>query len=65
MAFNECSNLNEITCLATTAPKIQNSTFSDIKTNGILKVPTGSNYSSWMSTNKTYLGYYNWTIEYI
>ena len=63
--FYNCSSLNEITCLATTTPSIQSGTFSNVKANGILKVHTGSNYSSWMRTNKTYLGYYNWTVEYI
>ena len=61
-AFNGCSSLNEITCLATTAPSIVNTTFQDIKQNGILKVPAGSDYSSWMNTGDFYLGKYNWHI---
>ena len=64
-AFSGCTNLNEITCLATTAPSIQNGTFVNVKENGVLKVPTGSDYSSWMITDPVYLGYYNWTVEYI
>lgn len=64
-AFSGCTNLNEITCLATTAPSIQNGTFANVKENGILKVPTGSDYSSWMITDPVYLGYYKWTVEYI
>jgi hypothetical protein len=64
-AFANCSGLTSITCLATTAPSIQRDTFRNIKSYGVLKVPTGSDYSSWMSTNKYYLGYYNWTVQEI
>jgi hypothetical protein len=64
-AFCDCSGLSEITCDAMTAPRMDNYTFQDVKQSGILKVPAGSDYSSWMSTNECYLGYYNWTIEYI
>ena len=61
-AFNGCSSLNKITCFATTAPSIGSNTFSEIKQNGLLKVPAGSDYSSWMSTGDYYLGKYNWHI---
>ena len=64
-AFSFCSSLNEITCNAITAPTISRYAFRNVKSGGILKVPAGSNYSSWMSTNDYYLGKYNWTIEYI
>jgi hypothetical protein len=64
-AFYNCSGLTSITCLATTAPSIYYSTFDDIASGGVLKVPAGSDYSSWMSTNKYYLGYYNWTVQEI
>ena len=64
-AFEYSLSLNEITCLAPTAPSITSSTFMDVKQGGILKVPTGSDYSSWMSTSNYYLGSYNWTVEYI
>jgi len=64
-AFQNCSSLNEITCLATSASTIDSSTLWNVKENGILKVPTGSDYSSWMSTEKYYLGYYNWTVQEI
>ena len=64
-AFGSCWSLNEITCLATTAPSIKSGTLNGVKEGGVLKVPTGSDYSSWMSTDSGYLGYYNWTIEYI
>ncbi len=61
-AFSDCSALTSITCNATTAPTIQNNTFQNINTNGILTVPTGSNgYDAWMGTGDYYLGKYNWT----
>ena len=63
--LNSCSSLNEITCLATTAPKITKNTFYGVKSSGILKVPAGSNYRSWMSKENYYLGKYNWHIEEI
>lgn len=60
--FYECSGLTNITSLATTAPTITNSTFQNIKTNGILTVPSGSTgYDTWMGTGNYYLGKYNWT----
>ena len=63
--FDGCSKLNEITCLATTAPSIVYQTFYNIKENGVLSVPAGSDYSSWMSTGDYYLGKYNWTKQEI
>ena len=63
--FYFSTNLNEIICLAITSPNISNNTFIEVKEGGILKVPAGSDYSSWMSTDNYYLGKYNWTIEYI
>ena len=62
-AFENCSSLNEITCLATTAPSIMSATFKNIKQNGTLRYPSGSDYSSWMRTDDFYLGKYNWTKE--
>ena len=64
-AFQNCSNLTEITCNAITAPTIHRYACTPVANNGVLKVPAGSDYSSWMSTEERYLGYYNWTIEYI
>lgn len=62
-AFANCRSLTEIICLNTVAPSMGG--FYSLPQNGVLKVPSGSDYSSWMSTAKYYLGYYNWTIEYI
>ena len=64
-AFSSCSSLTSITCLATTAPSITNDTFYYIASNGVLHVPSVSDYSSWMSTSGYYLGYYNWTKQEI
>ena len=60
--FYGCSSLTSITSLAPTEPTIQSNTFSSIKTNGTLYVPSGSSgYNVWMSTVNFYLGSYNWT----
>ena len=64
-AFTQCSGLSEITCNAITAPTIDSTTFQYIKYGGVLNVPEGSDYSSWMSTSNYYLGYYNWNMEYM
>ena len=63
--FGSCSILQSITCLAPTAPSINMQTFGEVPDRGILKVPSGSDYSSWMRSTQYYLGYYNWTIQYI
>lgn len=60
-----CTQLNEIISLNPISPKINTKTFYGVIENGVLKIPKGSNYSSWMSTSSYYLGYYNWTIEEI
>ena len=59
--FYGCSALTSIISLATTAPMIYDNTFWTIPQNGTLYVPTGSDYSSWMSSSNYYLGYYGWT----
>lgn len=65
-AFRHCDVLSSITSYATTAPTIQSTnTFSNVASNGVLKHPSGSNYSSWMATTTYYLGYYNWTEQLI
>ena len=35
--------------------------FQWVKTGGTLYVPIGSYYYTWMSTERYFLGYYNWT----
>lgn len=61
-AFENCSSLETITSLATTAPTIDNTAFRNIKTGGTLIVPSGSTgYNVWMGTGNYYLGKYGWT----
>lgn len=56
-AFKGCRRLIEITCYATTAPTIEESTFDNLPTNVTLHVPQGSDYSSWLRSG--------WEVEYI
>ena len=59
MAFGDCENLTTITSLAATAPTIEWGTFDRVKTDGTLRVPSGSTgYDEWMR----YLDMYNWTM---
>lgn len=52
--------VNNITCYATTAPTIGGSSLTYLnENNGVLNVPTGSDYSTWMAHLP------NWTINYI
>ena len=61
-AFSGCSGLSELICNANTAPELGGIyVFRNISSKGVLKVPAGSDYSSWMN----YLNEYNWTIEYL
>ena len=59
--FRNCSSLSSIKCNAIIAPKISYTTFGGIGEKGILYYPTGSDYSSWLSSSSYYLGYYGWT----
>ena len=59
-AFYVNRGLRFITSLATIEPQITYDTFSAVSNLGILVYPDGSNYSSWLSTNSYYLGYYSW-----
>ena len=64
-AFSLCSSLTDITCKAMTAPALGQEAFSYLKEGGVLTVPVGATgYETWMSTEKYYLGYYGWTIQY-
>ena len=64
-AFRNCSNLASITCKAITPPSIYSWTFRNVKPNGVLYYPQGSDYSQWMKTSSYYLGYSNWTSQEI
>jgi hypothetical protein len=59
-AFKCCANLSSITSTTATAPLITNNTFMGVKDNGTLYYPSGSDYSSWLSTGRYYLGYHKW-----
>ena len=59
-AFYKCSGLTDITCYATTAPTVGSFALFYMPTNGVLRVPSGSDYSSWLSALPS-----GWTIEYI
>lgn len=65
--FASCG-VSRITCNATVAPKLGTSptpTFKNVPYNGVLRVPEGSDYSSWIDLSKgTNLGTYGWTIQY-
>ena len=66
--FSGCSSLNEITCLAATAPTVKEEdnnhsipgSFTNVSYNGSLIYPVGSDYSSWLALKPSFLGYYNW-----
>ena len=60
-AFADCTSLSSITCNAAIAPTIESMTFQNVASNGVLYYPSGSDYSSWLSHDKYYLGYYGWT----
>ena len=59
-AFFWNSRLNTIFCEALTAPTIYRTTFYEVKPYGTLHYPKNTDYSSWLSTNEYYLGYYMW-----
>lgn len=59
-AFRNCTSLSSITCHATTAPTLGDYALSYLSTNGKLYVPSGSDYSSWLSSLPS-----GWAIEYI
>ena len=59
-AFDGCTGLTSIVSNAITAPTIKSNTFTNIKSNGTLIVPSGSTgYDIWMVNS--YLGQYSWT----
>lgn len=59
-AFYGCSSLKSITAESSTAAiGVTQNTFYGIATGGTLYYPEGSDYSSWLSTNQYYLGYYH------
>lgn len=59
--FAGCKNLSIIRCKARIAPTVYPNTFFAVPKNKVLEYPSGSDYSSWLSTDEYYLGYYGWT----
>ena len=59
-SVNGSKKLSSITCYATTAPTLGSYALKQLSLTGTLRVPQGSNYSTW----KSVLGS-GWTIEYI
>ena len=64
-AFQYCSSLEYIYTERRVAPSITRYTFRNVSENGILSVPYGAsdNYSTWLSSDYYYLGYFDWSIE--
>lgn len=58
--FLSSRKLNSITCMAEQAPEIKNGTLAGISETGVLTVPEGSDYSSWLDKLGT-----GWTIAYV
>ena len=56
-AFSYCESLSSITCNGIVAPTIYANAFSSIASNGVLKYPSGSDYSTWLNQ----LSKYGWT----
>ncbi len=59
--FCSCDSLMSITALGTTAPTVLQYSFQLIPQGGTLHYPAGADYSSWMSEDRYYLGYFNWS----
>ena len=61
-AFRNCSELTEIKSNAEICPKISNTTFIDVASEGTLTPPSEeSDYSTWLYEASYFLGYYGWT----
>ena len=61
--FANCSGLTSITCLAITAPNLGNYPFLSVGNSGTLRIPTGSDYSSWVVEREGFLGWYGWSSQ--
>ena len=55
----DSSGLTSITCYAKPAPALGDSVFQNIPNTGILRVPEGANYSSWLKVLPS-----GWSVEY-
>lgn len=61
--FYGCSGLTDIYISAQTAPSVYQYTFHNVPTGGTLHYSAGSDYSSWLSDDQYYLGYYDWNTD--
>lgn len=59
LVFDGCSNITDIYANPVTAPQISSTTFKNIAEGGTLHYPNNS-YSTWLSGDKYYLGWYSW-----
>lgn len=59
IAFGNCSSLEAVYVKGQSCT-IQQDTFKDVRRNGTLYYPNGTDYSQWLSTDTYYLGYYDW-----
>lgn len=59
-SFARCTSLEVIECNAVNAPEVNMHSFYKVKTGGFLYYPEGSDYSSMLSEDQYYLGYYGW-----
>jgi hypothetical protein len=55
------TSLKKITCYSENEPSVSTDTFLSIGNGGTLYTLNGIYYSNWMSTAKSYLGYYSWS----
>ena len=58
-AFRYCSSLKSITCYGTFHPTLEGNAFEGLPDRGTLRIPQGSDYSTWTAILT------NWTIQYI
>ena len=58
--FYGCTYIKEIIIKAPVAPNLVDGSFEKIGSKGTLYYPEGADYSTWLSTDYYYLGYYKW-----
>ena len=59
-AFCQCRVLNKISINTFAEPKSTMTSFYGVKEYGTLYYPQNYDYSSWLSNDNYYLGYYQW-----
>lgn len=58
--FTGAVKLAKIDISTATAPTVSVNTFKSVAPNGTLNYPANADYSSWLSTDNFYLGWYGW-----